>query len=157
MPPARLGPAPPASSAATHKVMVSNRGRNTKLELDLRHALTESGIRGFRVNYLVGGTSVDIAFPSAKVAVFVNGCFWHHCRVCGFSIPKTHSDFWARKFRLTRMRDARVRMLIRKRGWNFIEIWEHQIRSDMRSCVRLIAAATSPRRPVSTELNRRQE
>lgn len=137
----KLGPPPPASSTTTHRVMVSNRGRDTGLELKFRHALRESGLRGYRVNFRVGDARVDVAFPSVKLAILVNGCFWHHCRVCGFPIPKTHKDFWERKFLLTHQRDIRVRRLVKSRGWRLIEIWEHQIREDVGGCVGLVATA----------------
>ncbi|MDG6920634.1 MAG: very short patch repair endonuclease [Nitrososphaerota archaeon] len=137
-----LGPSPPASNLATHNVMVSNRGHNTGLELKLRRALRAAGIRGFRVNYLVGGTRVDLAFPSSKVAVLVNGCFWHRCSICKLPLPKSHRSFWTRKFRLTRLRDARVRSSIRESGWRLVEIWEHQARDDLGGCVRLVRLET---------------
>ena len=106
----KLGPAPPASSPVTHRVMVSNRGRDTGLELKLRRALRRVGIKRYRVNHRVGRTRVDIAFPSKKVAVLVHGCFWHHCPRCHLPLPKMHRQFWARKFALNRARDERVRL-----------------------------------------------
>ena len=136
-----LGPPPPASSLATHNVMVSNRGRNTGLELKLRQALWAAGIRGFRVGYLVGRTNVDVAFPARRVAVLVNGCFWHHCPVCDYPVPMTHSRFWEKKFALTRLRDARVRHSLNLMGWRLVELWEHQIRDDPDRCVRRVVGA----------------
>lgn len=142
----RLGPVPPASTPTIHKVMVSNRGKDTRLELTLRCALKTAGVRDFKTNHPVDRIKVDIAFPSVKVAVLVNGCYWHHCPVCDLPLPKTHSDFWAKKFRLTRRRDARVRRSIRKAGWKLVELWEHQIREDLPDCVRLVATTAQGRK-----------
>jgi len=126
--------------------MVSNRGSGTRLEKDFCRALRGAGFKGFRVNYAVGKARVDIAFPSKRVAIQINGCFWHHCPVCNLPVPKTNSEFWATKFELTRARDARVRNLVRQKGWKLIELWEHQVRGDLEGCVRLVKATTSKSR-----------
>jgi DNA mismatch endonuclease, patch repair protein len=153
----RLGPAPPASSSLTHKVMVSNRGSGTRLEKDFCRALRGAGFNGFRVNYAVGNARVDIAFPSKRVAIQVNGCFWHHCPVCKLPIPKTNSEFWATKFELTRARDARVRKLVRQNGWKLVELWEHQVRGDLEGCLRRVKATTPQVTRESSGLGKRQE
>ena len=136
-------PIPRPSSAAVHNVMAANRGTNTGPEEVLRKSLRRAGVSGYRLNYRVAGVRVDLAFPSRRVAVLVNGCFWHHCPVCDLPLPKTHSDFWAKKFSLTRIRDSRVRVSIKRKGWRLIEVWEHQIREDLPGCVRLVATATN--------------
>ena len=137
----KLGPPPPPSSQVTHRVMVSNRGRDTNLELGLRKAMWHRGMRGYRVNYRIGRTRADVVFPAKRVAVFVNGCFWHRCRRCNLPLPKTHRDFWAKKFELNRARDQRVRTVLRNEGWRVLELWEHQIRQNVADCVRRINVA----------------
>jgi len=138
----KLGPPPPASSPVTHRVMVSNRGRDTGLELRLRRAVRRVGIKRYRVNHRVGRTRVDIAFPSKKVAVLVHGCFWHHCPRCHLPLPKTHRQFWARKFALNRARDERVRLSLQAAGWTVLELWEHEIRENLSGCIRRIRSAS---------------
>jgi DNA mismatch endonuclease (patch repair protein) len=138
---ARLGPSPPASSQFIHRVMLSNRAKDTRLEVSLRQAISSKGVKGFRVNYRIGGTRTDIAFPAKKVAVFVHGCFWHHCPKCDLPTPKTHRTYWAKKFELNRVRDRRVRISLRRQGWNVIELWEHQIKENLNECTRIIEIA----------------
>lgn len=135
--------------------MVSNRGRNTGLELELRRALWAAGIHGFRVGYLIGRTKVDVVFPARRVAILVNGCFWHHCQTCRLPLPKTHPEFWAHKFHLTRGRDARVRSFIQRNGWTLVELWEHQVRDDVGNCVRQVGAAVARGKSLP-KLNHRQ-
>jgi DNA mismatch endonuclease (patch repair protein) len=67
----------------------------------------------------------DLVFSSAKVAVFVHGCFWHGCRWHG-SRPKRNADFWAAKIERNRERDRETRRLLRKSGWVVVTYWEHQ-------------------------------
>jgi len=140
----KLGPAPPPSSEAAHNVMVANRGRDTKPGLLLRRALSKSGIHGFRVNYRIGTTRVDVAFPSKWVAVAVRGCWWHRCPVCRLGVPNTHTGFWERKFALNVERDARVRESLRRDGWTLLEFWEHEVERDLPGCVERVQMALHP-------------
>jgi DNA mismatch endonuclease (patch repair protein) len=121
--------------------MVSNKGRNTKLEFEVRKAVHRAGMKGYRVNYRIGRTRVDIAFPSKKLAILVHGCFWHRCAKCNLPLPKTHRAFWAKKFQLNKARDKRVRTSLRNEGWDVLELWEHQIKQSVAECVRRIRAA----------------
>jgi DNA mismatch endonuclease, patch repair protein len=125
---------------------LANKGKDTKLELRLRNALIGAGIRRFKISYPIGGTRVDLAFPSQRVAVLVNGCFWHNCRICRLPMPKTNREFWATKFRLTRLRDARARSTISRNGWILVELWEHQVRDDLNNCVDQVAVAVMSRK-----------
>ena len=90
----RDGRAPIPRDPRVSEVMRANRARNTSPELALRRALTSAGIRGYRLHRpdLVGRP--DLAFGRQRVAVFVNGCFWHGCPTCNLPAPRTHSDFW---------------------------------------------------------------
>jgi len=138
----KLGPPPPPSSAVTHRVMVSNRGRDTKLELEFRRAVRHAGMRGYRTNYRIDRTRVDIAFPARRVAILVHGCFWHHCPQCNLPLPKTHRGFWAKKFALNQSRDEKVRRNLRAGGWTLLEFWEHEIRENLARCVRRVESAS---------------
>ena len=132
----KLGPPPKASSEAVHKSMVSNRGKNTGPEQAIRVALRERGLRGYRLNWNRAPGRPDIAFPRQRVAVFVNGCYWHRCPYCNLKVPKTHRDYWTRKFELNIERDKRKRRELKKAGWRVIVVWECQIKK------RLDAVAT---------------
>jgi DNA mismatch endonuclease (patch repair protein) len=115
-----------ASSEATRRTMQSNRGRDTVPEILLRRQLFNLGLR-YRVNLRVEPTlrrTVDIAFTRSKLAVFVDGCFWHGCPIHGTS-PKTNSEFWKSKISATMVRDRETTMALNKLGWTVLRFWEH--------------------------------
>ena len=69
------------------------------------------------------------SFHREKTAVFVDGCFWHHCPAC-YREPSTNSLFWKMKAERNAERDMKVNALLREQGWKVIRIWEHEIRAD---------------------------
>lgn len=105
--------------------MASIRGSDTKPEMALRKQLFAMGFR-YRCNYRVGAYKVDIAFPSQKVAVMVDGCFWHCCPRC-FRMPETNVHYWRKKFRENRLRDKRATKVLEKQGWTVLRFWEHEV------------------------------
>lgn len=106
--------------------MQANKGRDTKPELALRRAVHALGLR-YRVSMRpikeVRRTA-DLVFGRAKVAVFVDGCFWHGCPV-HHTKAVTNADYWAEKVRRNRERDAETDHLLSRAGWLVIRIWEH--------------------------------
>lgn len=108
--------------------MRGNRPKDTGPELEMRRLLREAGYPGYRLHWRVAGTRPDIAYPGRQVAVFVNGCYWHRCPHCNPSIPKSHTEFWARKFELNRERDARKTAALESTGWTVVTVWECQLR-----------------------------
>jgi DNA mismatch endonuclease, patch repair protein len=109
--------------------MAANRRRDTGPELRLRSALHRIGLR-FRVDMPIaveGRRPIrpDIAFTRARLAVFLDGCFWHGCPVHGSS-PVTNSAYWNPKLARTRERDAQADQLLREAGWAVVRIWEHE-------------------------------
>lgn len=118
--------------------MKGNRGRNTHLELRLRAGLAAEGIRGYRCNFKVEGTRVDLAFERQKLAVMVQGCFWHSCPVCKLDIPKSHGDYWSRKFAINKRRDRLVRNKLELAGWQVLEVWGHEVEEDLGAVVQKI-------------------
>lgn len=70
----------------------------------------------------------DFAFPKSKLAVFVDGCFWHGCPRC-YSAPATSKAFWKAKLAKNKARDLAVNRRLRKDGWNFIRIWECKLKN----------------------------
>ena len=113
----------PASSR-----MSRQRTRDTEPELALRHELHARGMR-YRVGYPVPGNrrrSIDIAFVGIRLAVFVDGCFWHGCPTHG-TWPTTNAKWWEHKIRMNRTRDADTDRLLREHGWESLRIWEHAV------------------------------
>jgi DNA mismatch endonuclease (patch repair protein) len=101
--------------------------RDTQPELRLRSALHGLGLR-YRVHLApLGGVrrKADVAFPRQKVAVFVDGCFWHWCPEHG-TLPRANRSWWEAKLLANRERDADTDRRLRAAGWESIRIWEHE-------------------------------
>ena len=103
---AKVPRSPAASSEATTKVMRANKRKDTKPELLVRQRLREAGLTGYRLQWKVPGRP-DIAWPGKKVALFVNGCFWHRCPHCQLPTPKSNVEYWVVKFERNKERDER--------------------------------------------------
>jgi len=97
--------------------------KNSLAELTLRSALHAAGLR-FRLHRRVEGVTVDIVFPRPRVAVFVDGCFWHGCPKHA-TFPKSNKRYWLPKLAENKTRDKRQSGLLRRAGWTVIRIWEH--------------------------------
>ena len=119
--------APPASSEAVHKSMVSNKRANTKPELLVRKRLREAGLTGYRLQWKVPGRP-DVAWPGKRIALFVNGCFWHRCPHCNLPLPKSNVEYWHIKFERNVERDERNLAALRDMGWRVHVIWECQLK-----------------------------
>jgi DNA mismatch endonuclease (patch repair protein) len=119
---------PPPSSAAISNSMRSNRPEATGPEVSLRRALWTVGSRGFRLNTPGLPGRPDIVFRRSRVAVFVNGCFWHRCPIHGRRLPVAHREYWELKFRLNVRRDKEKRRLLEAMGWRVLVVWECEVR-----------------------------
>lgn len=108
------------------------KGRDTSLEKVMRSRLFKNGLR-FRKNVGSLPGRPDIVFPSAKLAVFVDGDFWHGYRF--FKWQHTLSKFWRMKISETRRRDRRNFAKLRRMGWRVIRVWQHEIEADLDGCV----------------------
>ena len=116
-----------ASSVSVTERMSRQRRRDTKPEIELRKALFKRGLR-FRVNYAVPHLprrSVDIAFTRLRVAVFVNGCFWHACPEHS-TWPSANAGWWRAKLEKNRERDDETDRHLAESGWMVIRVWEHE-------------------------------
>jgi DNA mismatch endonuclease (patch repair protein) len=107
--------------------MQANRGRDTTPELALRRAAHRLGLR-YRVDAPpVPGLRrrADMLFPRAKVAVFLDGCFWHGCPE-HFTVAKTNARYWAEKVETNRARDRDTDARLTAEAWLVIRVWEHE-------------------------------
>ena len=112
------------------------RGRDTKPELILRTALWKKGYR-CRKNYRIGKKTIDVAFVGRKVAVFVDGCFWHSCKLHAKS-PKSNLEYWNAKIRANMRRDKVTNSELKRNDWQVIRVWEHQIEDNPEAVIRRI-------------------
>lgn len=124
---------PPPSSESVSKSMKGNVAKDTTPELKLRRLLREAGWPGYRLHWKKAPGRPDIAYPGRKVAIFVNGCFWHRCPHCEPSIPKSNTEFWTEKFRRNKERDERKVGELEQAGWTVRTVWECQVRDDPQS------------------------
>jgi DNA mismatch endonuclease, patch repair protein len=122
----RRGYAVPPEQRSSNMAAVKRSG--TKPELALRKALHARGYR-FRKDYpiRINGHLIrpDIAFTRRRLAVFVDGCFWHGCPTHG-QVPATNTSFWSAKLDANATRDRAQDQLLLESGWHVLRIWEHQ-------------------------------
>ena len=116
--------------AAIKKSMKGNKRADTKPEMLVRQRLRAAGLTGYRLQWKKAPGRPDIAFPGRKIAIFVNGCFWHRCPHCHPSTPKRNTEFWEAKFRRNVERDARAVAELEQMGWLAITIWECELKRD---------------------------
>jgi len=116
-----------ASSDAIRRTMLRNRNRDTKPELAVRSAAHALGLR-----YLVARRpirevrrSADLVFPKARLAVFVDGCWWHGCPD-HYVAPATNLDYWSAKIGGNQRRDADTDSRLAAAGWSVLRAWEHE-------------------------------
>lgn len=115
-----------ASSAGVRASMRSNRGRDTKPEVALRSAVHALGLR-YRVSAAPIKSlrrTADLVFPTERVAVFLDGCFWHGCPQ-HHTVAVTNSTYWAEKVAANRARDADTDRRLTDAGWVVLRVWEH--------------------------------
>jgi DNA mismatch endonuclease, patch repair protein len=103
------------------KLMSAIRSKDTAPEIALRKALFAKGYR-YRIHY--GPKKIDIAFPSKRLAIFIDGCFWHVCPVHSH-IPKTNQNYWVPKLERNVNRDKTVAQELIAEGWEVLRFWEH--------------------------------
>jgi DNA mismatch endonuclease (patch repair protein) len=117
-----------ASSDSARSIMRSNKRRDTQPELLVRRILHARGLR-YRVDLRVvreSRTRADIAFTRQRIAVFIDGCFWHSCPD-HLHLPKANADYWVPKLARNVERDREATALLRGLGWTVLRFWEHEL------------------------------
>jgi DNA mismatch endonuclease (patch repair protein) len=131
------------TKAKRSAVMSRIRGKgNRDTELALMKLFRLHGITGWRRHQKVFGKP-DFLFRKARLAVFVDGCFWHGCPRC-FRQPKSNRIFWTEKIAGNKKRDLLVGRVLRKQGWRVVRIWEHDLARQSVSSIHKIQAALRP-------------
>ena len=134
---------PPASSESARERMRRTRRRDTKPELALRSELHRLGLR-YYVDRAVttSKTRADVIFPRARVAVYVDGCFWHGCPTHG-TLPKANREWWTSKLAANTRRDQHTNRELSEAGWVVLRFWEHH---DPVAAARQVQAVVKDRR-----------
>lgn len=117
----------PSSLAAKHR-MEAGKPKDTRPEMELRAALITLGSKGFEVNHKALTDlrrNADIAFLSERIAIFIDGCFWHGCPKHG-TWPKANAEFWRAKIERNKERDIDTNKKLRAAGWKVVRVWEHE-------------------------------
>lgn len=150
---------PTEVTAERSRVMRLVPSKNTSVERLFRKALCDAEIRGYRLHSAVLPGKPDIIFPRAKIAVFLDGCFWHGCPRC-YRAPKSRTEYWSMKVARNIARDHAVVRQCREAGWRVMRFWEHQIRTAPGRAVdkleNAIAATVLGRPPKSSMIARRK-
>ncbi|MCL2605714.1 MAG: very short patch repair endonuclease [Coriobacteriia bacterium] len=118
------------TNTAKNKSMQGNKRRDTNPELKMRKLLREAGYPGYRLQWKKVPGRPDIAYPGRKIAIFVNGCFWHRCPKCDLPLPKSNQEFWKAKFKRNIERDNRKINELEALGWKVFIIWECELKDD---------------------------
>ena len=121
---------------ATRRTMAANSSTETKPEVNLRKALWAAGVRGYRKNVRKLPGKPDIVFGPRKVAIFIDGCFWHACPHCGrFVYPKKNADYWHEKIESNKRRDVEVRAQLERQGYTVLTVWDCEVKKHLQDCV----------------------
>ena len=113
--------------------------KNTAAELAVRRLLHAAGLR-YRVEYPVPGMArrrIDVAFPGAKLAILIDGCFWHGCPEHA-THPKANAEWWRQKLERNMARDIETTEHLRAAGWEVLRFWEHEAPQDVADEVRRV-------------------
>ena len=129
------------------RIMAAVRGKNTSPELDLRRALFAAGIRGWRCHYRRVPGTPDLAWPARKVAVFVDGAFWH-------GHPSRHrpgrsGKYWDEKIAGNVERDRRVDAQLKEAGWAVLRLWDFEVKKQLDASVEAVQSLLETRPPLS--------
>ncbi|HEX7351358.1 very short patch repair endonuclease [Brachybacterium sp.] len=119
---------PKASSENARRTMRANKRKDTSIELAIRRRLHASGLR-YRVDHPADASDrrrrADIVFTRARIAIFIDGCFWHGCSE-HYVEPRANSEYWRPKIARNRERDLDSTRRLQEAGWKVMRFWEHE-------------------------------
>ncbi len=108
------------------------KSRDTKAEITFRKYIWKKGFRNYRMKNKIKGKP-DLYFPRKKIAVFIDGCFWHKCPKC-FIAPKSQKKYWNKKIRSNVLRDKTNNILLRKNKIKVVRFWQHDVEKNIQKC-----------------------
>ena len=120
------------SKKARSRTMSKIRSKNTKIEMIIRKTLWKKGYR-YRVHTKLKGKP-DIVFPKYRMAIFIDGCFWHKCPKC-YKEPQSNRAYWIPKIERNAVRDKENEAYLKNAGWKIIRIWEHEVKKILRNAL----------------------
>jgi len=136
-----------ARDAATRAVMRGNARRDTRPELAVRRLIFAAGLR-YRVDYAplpeYRRLKADIVFPRVRIAIFIDGCFWHGC-VDHYRPATANAKFWSTKIAGNRQRDISSNLKLVEAGWTVLRFWEHEAPEQVASRIIAVLLASGPR------------
>jgi len=115
------------SKSKRSKMMSGIRGRDTKPELTIRHALHDRGFR-YKLHDKNLPGKPDIVLPKYSAVIFINGCFWHKHSCHLFKLPSSNTGFWENKFRTNIKKDKEADSILTELGWRILKVWECSIK-----------------------------
>jgi len=140
--PFRFSPSPSRS----RNMRAIKASSNVTTELRFRAHLIRSQIAGWKIRAMDVPGCPDFFFSRKRIAVFVDGCFWHGCPRCGH-IPKTNRPYWIKKLARNKRRDDWVRRDLRSKGIRVLRFWECRLRDEPKSCLRRLSMTLGRARP----------
>lgn len=112
------------------------RSKNTKPEIKFRKYVWDNGLRGYRIHSKLPGKP-DLYFGKTKVAVFIDGCFWHKCPKC-YVPPKSNKKFWREKIEKNIARDIKNDVTLKEMGIDIIRFWDHELKDNVDKCFKKV-------------------
>lgn len=131
------------SQEQRRRTMQAVKSRNTRPEIALRKALARTGVRGYRLDWRAEPGRPDIAFPGRRIAVFVDGAFWHGR---ADRLRPGRSQYWDRKIARNRARDLSTDRALRTKGWRVLRVWDDDVLKDDEGSAMRVRAFLSPKR-----------
>jgi len=122
------------SKSLRSKIMSQVRSSNNKsTEIKFKMAMVRAGLKHWRVQPKML-FSPDFIFEQERVAVFIDGCFWHGCPMCK-KCPSSNTEYWTAKISRNKARDKKASAELKKDNWKVVRFWEHEIKSNIDRCV----------------------
>lgn len=136
------------------RVMRSVPSKNSTPEVALRKALWAAGLRGYRLHSKATPGNPDVLFPVQRLAIFVDGCFWHGCPIC-YRAPKTNTEYWSLKVARNIERDRKTNEVCSAAGVSVVRLWEHEVKAHPRQAAAKIRRALDVALKSTAEQSRR--